>query len=76
MKMEDAGLKNNFIYTVEAYPTLENVIAKLKQNKIKKVTLMPFMLVAGDHAANDMAGDDKDSFNLLMLRLVVMTIGK
>lgn len=40
---------------------LEEVIPQLKANKIKKVTLMPFMLVAGDHANNDMAGKDKDS---------------
>jgi sirohydrochlorin cobaltochelatase len=61
MKMEDAGVSNNYIYTVEAYPSLENVIKKLSRNKIKKVTLMPFMLVAGDHAQNDMAGDEDDS---------------
>lgn len=61
MKMEDAGLNNVFVYTVEAYPALEQVVEKLKANKIKKVTLMPFMLVAGDHANNDMAGDEKDS---------------
>lgn len=62
MKLQDAGLKNTFVFTVEGYPTVENLIEKLKANKIKKVTLMPMMLVAGDHANNDMAGDDKDSF--------------
>ncbi len=62
LKLEDAGLKNVFVFTVEGYPTVENLLAKLKKNKIKTVTLMPFMLVAGDHANNDMAGDEEDSF--------------
>lgn len=61
LKLEDAGYKNVYIYTVEGYPTLEGTIAKLKANKVKKLTLMPLMLVAGDHANNDMAGDEKDS---------------
>jgi len=62
MKLQDAGLKNVFVFTVEGYPTIENLIGELKANKIKKVTLMPMMLVAGDHANNDMAGEDKESF--------------
>jgi sirohydrochlorin cobaltochelatase len=62
LKLQDAGLKNVFVFTVEGYPTAENLRAQLKKNKIKKVTLMPFMLVAGDHANNDMAGDEEDSF--------------
>jgi sirohydrochlorin cobaltochelatase len=62
LKLEDAGLKNVFVFTVEGYPTLDNLIVKLQQNKIKKVTLIPFMMVAGDHANNDMAGDEEDSF--------------
>lgn len=47
----DAGYKNVFINTVdgEGYPSLESVIAKLKERKFKKVVLMPLMLVAGDH---------------------------
>ena len=55
------GFKNTFVYTVEGTPTLEEVIPQLKAKNIKKVTLIPFMLVAGDHANNDMAGKDKDS---------------
>lgn len=59
----DAGYKNVFINTVdgEGYPSLESVIAKLKERKIKKVVLMPLMLVAGDHANNDIGGDEEDS---------------
>ena len=48
--------------TVEGYPELADVIAYLKENKIKKVWIMPFMSVAGDHAKNDMAGDEDDSW--------------
>ncbi len=62
LKIRDAGLNNVFVFTVEGYPTIDNLISELKANKIKKVTLMPLMLVAGDHANNDMAGDDKESF--------------
>ncbi|MBP2643269.1 MAG: Sirohydrochlorin cobaltochelatase [Firmicutes bacterium] len=68
MKMKDAGLKNVFVFTVEGYPTIENLKESLKQNKIKKVILMPFMLVAGDHANEDMAGDDKNSFKSQLIQ--------
>ena len=50
-------LKNTFIYTVEGWPSLEDIIPELKAKGIKSVTLMPMMMVAGDHANNDMAGD-------------------
>ena len=55
------GMKNVFIYTVEGTPNLEQVIPQLKLHGIKHVTLMPFMMVAGDHANNDMAGNEPDS---------------
>lgn len=58
----DAGHKNYFIGTVEAEPTLEEVMAKVKESGAKKVVLLPFMIVAGDHANNDMAGDETDSW--------------
>ncbi len=61
LKFQDHGFQNIFIYTVEGYPALSSIVEKLKNNKIKKVILMPFMLVAGDHATNDMAGDEKTS---------------
>lgn len=61
MKFGDNGMDKAFVYTVEGYPDLDWVIEKLKETKRKKVTLMPFMMVAGDHANNDMAGDEKDS---------------
>ena len=67
LKLQDAGVKNVYVFTVEGYPTIENLIGELKAHKIKKVTLMPLMLVAGDHANNDMAGDEKDSFKSQLL---------
>lgn len=52
-----------FVGTVEGYPSLEDVVEQLKKEaKSKKIVLKPFMIVAGDHATNDMAGDDPDSW--------------
>ena len=65
-RIEEAGLKNTFIYTVEGTPNLEQVIPQLKARGIKNVTLMPFMMVAGDHANNDMAGDEPDSHKSIL----------
>lgn len=53
------GHPNYHVGTVEAYPTFDNVVAQLKAKKAKRVTLVPFMFVAGDHANNDIAGDWK-----------------
>lgn len=45
------------------YPNLEDVVKRLAAKKsVKSITLMPLMLVAGDHANNDMAGDEEDSW--------------
>ncbi len=60
-RINKLGWKNTWIYTVEGTPTIEDVLEQMKAKKIKKATLYPFMLVAGDHAHNDMAGDDKES---------------
>ncbi len=51
-----------YVGGVEGYPGLTDVMAELKRDKVKKATLMPLMIVAGDHAKNDMAGDDEDSW--------------
>ena len=53
-----------FLGTVEAAPKIEDVIARLKRHpEVKKLVLSPFMIVAGDHAHNDLAGeDDEDSW--------------
>ena len=64
-QMEQLGYKNVFIGTVEGEPeetSCENVIKKVKDAGYKNVILRPLMVVAGDHANNDMAGDDDDSW--------------
>lgn len=69
LRLQDTKVNNVFVSTVdgEGYPHLESVIAKLKAKKIKTVMLMPLMVVAGDHALNDMAGEEKDSFKSRLL---------
>ena len=57
-----AGHKNYFVGTVEATPSLDDVIAAVKESGLKKVVLRPLMIVAGDHANNDMAGDEDGSW--------------
>lgn len=52
------GYSNVLVGTVESFPELKNVMDKLEISGVKKVVLMPFMLVAGDHAKNDMAGGE------------------
>lgn len=52
------GYNQVLVGTVESFPELKNVMAKLEISGKKKVVLMPFMLVAGDHAKNDMAGEE------------------
>lgn len=52
------GYSQVLVGTVESFPELKNVMAKLKIAEKQKVALMPFMLVAGDHAKNDMAGEE------------------
>lgn len=64
-QMENLGYKNVFIGTVEGKPAdteCQAVIQKVKDAGYKKVVLRPLMVVAGDHANNDMAGDDSDSW--------------
>ena len=64
-QMDNLGFTNAFIGTVEGEPEdteCQAVIAKVKDAGFKKVVLRPLMVVAGDHANNDMAGDDDDSW--------------
>ena len=64
-QMKDLGYKNVFIGTVEGEPeetACESVIEAVKAAGYKKVILRPLMVVAGDHANNDMAGDEEDSW--------------
>ncbi len=57
---------NIFVGTVEGYPDLDLIKSLLLSKKIQKAYLMPFMSVAGDHAKNDMAGDEDDSWKSLL----------
>ncbi len=58
------GMDRVFIGTVDGYPELSDVIGTLRTREIKTVTLVPFMVVAGDHAMNDMASDKDDSWKM------------
>ena len=60
--LTDAGNTNYFIGTVEAEPTLEDVLAAVEVGEYTRVVLRPLMIVAGDHANNDMASDEEDSW--------------
>ncbi len=79
---KDFGYENFFVGTVEAYPDLETVLKFVKAKKYKKAVLMPLLMVAGDHALNDMAGDEDDSWvnifnsNGVEARAVVKGIGE
>ena len=65
-KMQDTltnmGFANYYVGTVEATPSLDDVLAKVKEGNYKRVVLEPLMVVAGDHANNDMAGDEDGSW--------------
>ncbi len=67
-RLGELGMNNVFVYSVEGRPNLEDVIPKLKAKGFKNVTLMPIMMVAGDHANNDMAGDEEDSHKSILTK--------
>lgn len=54
------------IFSVEGWPGIDDVIPKMKEQGIKHITIMPMMMVAGDHANNDMAGDEEDSYKSIL----------
>ena len=66
MMMHAEGYENAFVGTVEGFPTLEVVQAQVAAYGAKKIVLMPLMVVAGDHANNDMAGDEEDSWKVIL----------
>jgi len=59
---------NTWVATVEGYPALDEIIPKLRERKVGKVYLMPFMLVAGEHARKDMAGDEPESWKSVLTK--------
>lgn len=56
------GFENYFIGTVEGSPSLDDVVALVEAGEYKKVVLSPLMIVAGDHANNDMAGEEEGAW--------------
>lgn len=61
-KLTAAGNANYFVGTVEASPSVEDVLELVKAGGYTRVVLRPLMIVAGDHANNDMASDEEDSW--------------
>ena len=60
--LTDGGHENYFVGTVEATPSLEDVLALVQAGSYERVVLQPLMIVAGDHANNDMAGNEEGSW--------------
>lgn len=61
-RFKDRGHLNIFLGTVEAYPAIDTLLRIARQKKPEKIILAPFMIVAGDHALNDMSGDEETSW--------------
>ncbi|NDV17984.1 sirohydrochlorin cobaltochelatase [Pseudodesulfovibrio sp. JC047] len=57
-----------FVGCVEGYPAFDDMLVQLKASGVKKVLLKPFMIVAGDHATNDMAGDEDDAWKVMLTK--------
>lgn len=62
------GNANMIMGTVEAYPAIEHILEEVKERHVRKVILAPFMIVAGDHANHDLAGEDEDSWKTVFER--------
>lgn len=62
---KEQGFPHIFVGTVEAYPDVNTVLKQLAKTGCTKVLLTPLMVVAGDHATNDMAGDEDDSWKTI-----------
>lgn len=61
-QFKDMGYPNIHMGTVENYPPFESVLKQVNEQKPERVILAPFMIVAGDHANNDLFGADEDSW--------------
>lgn len=61
-KLKEDGYENYYVGTVEAEPSLDTVLELVQAGDYKKVVLEPLMIVAGDHANNDMAGDEEGAW--------------
>lgn len=56
------------IGTVEGFPSLDDVIESLRQHRVRRVLLKPLFIVAGEHATNDLAGEEEDSWKSVLTR--------
>ncbi len=65
--------RNVFMATVEGARGFEELLAELKASRVKKVILEPLMLVAGDHARNDLAGEEEDSWASQLVKAGITT---
>lgn len=65
--IDEAGIKA-YVGTIKGKPGIQQVIERLRKDNIKEVTLVPFMLVAGNHAIADMASDEEDSWKSILLK--------
>ena len=61
-----AGKNNIFIATVEGKVTIKDIVEKMKGKGFRNILLKPLMIVAGDHAKNDMSSDDEDSWKTIL----------
>ena len=61
--LRDVGYANVFVGTVEGVLNVDYLIRRLKRRAFRKIYAMPLMVVAGDHACNDLAGEEKDTWN-------------
>ncbi len=57
-----------FVACVEGFPNFDDLLASLKQSGKKSILMKPFMVVAGDHASNDMAGEEDDSWKVMLTK--------
>lgn len=64
--LQKSGHDNHAVGTVEFAPGFDGVLERVRQRRAEKVVLAPLMVVAGDHATNDMAGDEPDSWKSLL----------
>ncbi len=64
--MHNKGHDNVLIGTIESYPLIDDILLTLKKRQVKKVYLMPLLIVAGDHTLNDLSGDDDDSWKQIL----------
>lgn len=56
------GYNDVYVATVEAFPYIEDIIERIKKKPYRKIMLLPFMVVAGEHAKNDMIGEEENSW--------------